>query len=77
MKIKRSSRNKGSVVCGLSGLEHGTVWCHTSDCPVHQGTVAQLLVPGSTMERRPSDWPSLVKVLEVIIHPLLGVTCFV
>jgi hypothetical protein len=22
-------------------------------------------------------WPSLVKVLEVLIHPLLGVTCFV
>jgi hypothetical protein len=21
-------------------------------------------------------WPSLVKVLEVLIHPLLGVTCF-
>jgi hypothetical protein len=21
-------------------------------------------------------WPTLVKVLEVLIHPLLGVTCF-
>jgi hypothetical protein len=35
MKIKQSPRNKGSVACGLSGLEHRTVRCHTLDCLVH------------------------------------------
>jgi hypothetical protein len=42
---------------GLSSRRHRTVrwhipfWSHTPDCPVHQGTVAQWLVPGGTKER--------------------------
>jgi hypothetical protein len=36
MKIKGSPRNKGSVACGLSSLEHRTARCHTADYPVHQ-----------------------------------------
>jgi hypothetical protein len=35
---------------GLPERGHGTVRCHTLDYPVHQGTVAQRLVPGGTME---------------------------
>jgi hypothetical protein len=33
MKIKRSPRNKGSVACGLSGLEHRTVRCTRKSSP--------------------------------------------
>jgi hypothetical protein len=38
---------------GLSGRGHRTVRCHTSDSPVHQGTVAQRLVPGGTGGEKP------------------------
>jgi hypothetical protein len=38
---------------GLSGRGHRTDRCHTPDCPVHQGTVAQRLVPGGTVEEGP------------------------
>jgi hypothetical protein len=31
-------------------VAHQIVWCHMVDCLVHQGTVAQQLVPGGTME---------------------------
>jgi hypothetical protein len=29
-------------------VAHRTVWCHPTDCPVHQGTWAQWLVPSDT-----------------------------
>jgi hypothetical protein len=35
--------------------EHRTVRCHTPDCPVHPGTVAQRLVPGGTDGENPPD----------------------
>jgi hypothetical protein len=38
------------VTGGLFGRGHRTVWCHTLDCPVHQETVAQWLVPGGIVE---------------------------
>jgi hypothetical protein len=38
---------------GLSGRGHRTIRCHTLDCLVHQGTVAQRLVPGGTVEKSP------------------------
>jgi hypothetical protein len=42
---------KNCVAIGeLSGRGHRTVRCHTPDYPVHQGTVAQWLVPGGTVE---------------------------
>jgi hypothetical protein len=34
-------------------VAHWTIRCHTPDCPVHQGTVAQRLVPGGTVEESP------------------------
>jgi hypothetical protein len=37
---------------GLSDRGHQTNRCQTSDCPVHQGTIAQRLVPGGTVEER-------------------------
>jgi hypothetical protein len=42
---------------GLSGLQHRTVRCHTPNCPMHLGTVAQRLVLGGTMEKRSPDCP--------------------
>jgi hypothetical protein len=39
----------------LSGLEHRIVWCRTLDCLVHPGTVAQWLVLGGTVDKRPPD----------------------
>jgi hypothetical protein len=39
---------------GLSGAPGTTVWCHTSDCPVHQELQPQRLVPGGT--RREDHW---------------------
>jgi hypothetical protein len=42
---------------GLSSRGHETVRCHTRDCPVHQGTVAQRLVPGGTGGEKPPDCP--------------------
>jgi hypothetical protein len=38
-------------------VAHQAIWCHTPDCPVHKGTVAQRLVPGGTVERRPPKCP--------------------
>jgi hypothetical protein len=35
-----------------------TVLSGAPDCPVHQGTVAQRLVPGGTVEKRPPDCPA-------------------
>jgi hypothetical protein len=32
-------------------VAHRIVWCDTPDCPVHQGTLAQWLVPGGTIEK--------------------------
>jgi hypothetical protein len=42
---------------GLSGATRRTVWCHTPDCLVHLGTVAQWLDPGGTGGEKPSDCP--------------------
>jgi hypothetical protein len=47
---KVQETEKCVVTGGLSGRGHRTVSCHTSDCLVHQGTVAQRLVPGGTVE---------------------------
>jgi hypothetical protein len=51
---KKSPRLKACATCGLSGA-------HTPDCPVHQGTAAQRLVPGGTRREdhrtvRCEDW---------------------
>jgi hypothetical protein len=43
-----SSKVQETKKCVATG--HRTVRCHTPDCPVHQGTVAQRLVPGGTVE---------------------------
>jgi hypothetical protein len=49
----KAQEMKNCVATGrLSGRGHRTVRCHTPDCPVHQETVAQRLVPGGTMEER-------------------------
>jgi hypothetical protein len=58
MKIKWRPRNEGSVATGgLSRQGHQTVHCHTPNCPVHQGTVAQWLVPGGTSGEKAPDSP--------------------
>jgi hypothetical protein len=62
IKIKRSLREERSVACGLyvrgapdCPVAHRTVRCHTLDSPMHQGTIAQRLVPGVTVQKRPPD----------------------
>jgi hypothetical protein len=41
---------------GLSGRGHRTVRWHKPDYPVHQGVVAQWLVPGGTRGEKPPDY---------------------
>jgi hypothetical protein len=45
---------RGALDCPMV---HRTIQCHTPDCPVHPETVAQRLVSGGTVERRPPDCP--------------------
>jgi hypothetical protein len=59
--LKRSKKSPSVLLAGCLCVEHRTVrWhtglsgAHTSDCPVHQGTTAQRLVPGGT--RREDHW---------------------
>jgi hypothetical protein len=54
-RYRRSPRNGGVLPTDCLCVEHRTVrWhtglsgAHTPDCPVHQGTTAQRLVPGGT-----------------------------
>jgi hypothetical protein len=54
-KVQEMKKCVATVDCpvediGLSGATRRTVRCDTPDCPVHQGTVAQWLVPSGTME---------------------------
>jgi hypothetical protein len=46
---------KSDATSGLLGRGHRTVSCHTSDCPVHEGTIAQWIVPGGTGGEKPPD----------------------
>jgi hypothetical protein len=47
---KVQEMKKCVITGGLSDRGHRTVSCHTSDYQVHQGTVAQRLVLGGTVE---------------------------
>jgi hypothetical protein len=47
-KTKEKSKKRRCVACGLSVRG-------APDCPVHQGTAAQRLVSGGTVQRRPPD----------------------
>jgi hypothetical protein len=57
LSSKVQEMKKNVATGGLSGRGHWTVWCHTSDCPVHQGTVAQWLVPSGTGGEKLPDCP--------------------
>jgi hypothetical protein len=51
-------------------MAHQTVRCHTLDCRVHQGTVAQWLVPGGTDGEKPPEremcpWAISISILVV------------
>jgi hypothetical protein len=54
--LKRSKKSPSVLPADCLCVEHRTVWCphaglsgaHTPDCPVHQGTAAQRLVPCGT-----------------------------
>jgi hypothetical protein len=56
-----SSKVQETKICvatgGLSSRGHRTIRCHTSDCLVHKGTVAQWLVLGGTSGEKPPDCP--------------------
>jgi hypothetical protein len=59
--LKRSKKSPSVLPADCLCVEHRTVqWhtrlsgAHTPDCPVHQGTAAQRLVPGGT--RREDHW---------------------
>jgi hypothetical protein len=53
--LKRSKKTPSVLPVDCLCVEHRTVWwhiglsgAHTPDCPLHQGTAAQRLVPGGT-----------------------------
>jgi hypothetical protein len=50
---KVQETNKIVVTSELSVRGNRTVRCHTPNCPVHQGTVAQRLVLSGTVEESP------------------------
>jgi hypothetical protein len=46
--LKRSKKSPSVLPADCLCVEHRTVRCPPSDCPVHQRTAAQRLVPGGT-----------------------------
>jgi hypothetical protein len=56
-QAKSKKRRQVLPLADCPAEEHRTVWCHTLDCPVHQGTVAQRLVLGGTGVEKPPDCP--------------------